>query len=65
MIAVDITDYMKLEIKKHRWHIEIIVTTPDASPQTYIASADGYDTDGDGIYFGTKEDWEERRASAY
>ncbi len=48
-----------VEISKSRWDIRIFITLPDGEVKTYVASADRHYTDGDGIWFGTQEEYEE------
>jgi len=47
-----------VEIDESRWNIRIHITHPDGKKETYIASSDGHYTSGDGIYFGTQEEYE-------
>jgi hypothetical protein len=49
---------LAVEIFNSRWEVTIIVTYED-SVETFIASADSGLTEGDGIYFGTKKEYDE------
>lgn len=47
-----------VEIDEHRWYIRISITHPDGKEEVYFASSDAHYTSGDGIWFGTQEEYE-------
>lgn len=54
----------KVKISKFRWAIRFDLELLDDEQDTitFIASADSFFTDGDGIWFGTLEEYDERLA---
>lgn len=48
----------KIEIRKSRWQVDITITMPDGEVVELVASADSGYTNGDGIYFATREQFE-------
>ena len=47
-----------VEFSEGRWTVQVTVTLTDGTEHKYIASADSGDTDGSGIWFGTREVYE-------
>lgn len=50
-----------VEFDRRRWNVRIKITDRDTGEEveTFVASADSGLTYGDGIFFGTAEDYEE------
>ena len=51
----------RIEFDCHRWYVVITVTDAEGAENVYYASADSGITYGDGIWFGTKAEYEEER----
>lgn len=49
-----IQNVASLELRESRWDLTIRVTTADGAVEEYVASADGFFTEGSGIWFGTR-----------
>ena len=47
-----------IKMIKNRWNVEIKIIYDDYTVDEYIASADNHYTWGNGIWFGTKEEYD-------
>lgn len=47
----------KVEIIESRWWIGIMITDSEDVEHDFVASADAYYTDRDGIWFGTRQEY--------
>lgn len=65
VVELDELDLRKLTITPGRWTVRIEVEKPDGTKATWIASADSGDTFGDGIWFGTQDEYDEHLARAW
>jgi len=61
---MEFTDVDKVVITPSRWNVYIDIHTED-SIEHYVASADSGVTYGDGIYFGTREEFDENMDDAW
>lgn len=52
-------DATHVEIVEKRWNVFIRITKPDGSVVEFVASADAALTDRSGIYFATREEYDE------
>ncbi|MBX6749986.1 MAG: hypothetical protein IRY85_10025 [Micromonosporaceae bacterium] len=50
-----------IEIVEGRWEVVIRITKPDGTLAEFVASADSAYTHYSGIFFGTREEFDERR----
>lgn len=52
---------IKTAFRKSRWTLQIDLELFDDEREsiTFVASSDSFLTDGDGLWFGTLEEWEE------
>lgn len=57
-------DNCRVEITQSRWSVKVRIVCDDDSIETYVASADSGLTWGDGIFFGTAEEYAEAAEGA-
>ena len=48
-----------VSIEIFRWHIVVAIEMQDGTVEKFVASADSAFAQGDGIWFGTAEDYDE------
>jgi hypothetical protein len=48
-----------VEFDEHRWYVRITIKDNAGTEHVYFASADGWYTDSNNIWFGTKAEYEE------
>lgn len=56
---IELLNVRRLEIKEGRWSTVIRAELESGETREYVASADSGITYGDGIFFGTREEYEE------
>lgn len=54
--VVDFKNVKSVIITENRWDIKIVIIDSDGKTHGYLASADSFYTDNDGIWFGTEEE---------
>lgn len=61
LIGDDVIYTTAVRITKSRWSVkfELELDEEELKVLTFIASADSWFTEGDGIWFGTEEEWDE------
>jgi hypothetical protein len=57
--VIELTNIKRLEIKKGRWSATIRAELESGETLEYLASADSGLTWGDGLFLGTREEYEE------
>lgn len=48
------SDCKHVKIERRRWDVTIYLTMPNGKKEIYVASADSFFTESDGIWFNTK-----------
>lgn len=58
MADIKLTGVESVEFDKHRWYVRILVTMAGGEVKEWVASADNMYTEGSGVWFGTREEYD-------